>query len=791
MGTSTTTSLDLSHLNPAQRSAAAHYEGPMLVVAGAGSGKTRTLTYRIASLVLNHRVNPEYIMAVTFTNKAAREMKLRIEQLFAERRAEEQFGKPLTELSPLEQTRLKSQVYKNLIKPMWIGTFHSLCSRILRFDIAKFQDERGRQWQQNFSIFDDSDSNDAIKKIVVRDLELDDRKFNPRSVRYVISNAKNQGWTPAEFEKQEPNFRGRTIAEVYRRYQDVLAENNALDFDDLIWVPMLLFRQNESVLDYWHRQFRHILVDEYQDTNHTQYELIRLLTTNGQARAEWNWRDRSVFAVGDGDQSIYAFRGADYRILMSFQDNFGDGLPDDDTRTLVKLEENYRSSANILEAANALISLNSERIDKVLRPTREAGEQIRYYRAEHEQDEANFVVGQIRAFVQENSSRPYGDFAILYRTNAQSRPFEEALMRWGLPYTVVGGLRFYDRREIKDILAYLKLINNDADTLSLGRIINTPRRGIGASTVSKLQDAAQQLGMPLWEILSDDTSVKSLVGRSSKNVLEFVRMVENWRAQAETVSVLQLLELVLDESGYVRSLEMQNNDESQSRLENIKELFNAIQQFQEETDDPTLSAYLSQASLSSNLEDLQEEGSSISLMTLHSAKGLEFPVVFLVGLEQGLFPHFRSQDDPEALEEERRLCYVGITRAEAQLYITHAEARRLYGRRELSLPSPFLTELPKDSLLPLSDPLPDRRQEPALMRQSIRDREQVKSTGVRAKNRTVVNWQVGDKLEHSSFGQGKITHVFGVGNKVSIAVKFTGLGQQKILDPRLAPIQKL
>ncbi|WP_017326836.1 DNA helicase PcrA [Synechococcus sp. PCC 7336] len=787
-----TSSLDLSHLNDAQRRAAAHYEGPLLVVAGAGSGKTRTLTYRIASLVLNHRVNPEHILAVTFTNKAAREMKQRIEQLFADRRAEEQFGKAFQDLAPLEQTRLRSQVYKNLIKPMWIGTFHSLCSRILRFDIEKFKDERGRQWQRNFSIFDDSDSNDAVKKIVVRDLELDDRKFNPRSVRYAISNAKNQGLTPSQFEQQEPNFRGRNIAEVYRRYQDVLAQNNALDFDDLIWVPMLLFKQNEAVLDYWHRQFRHILVDEYQDTNHTQYELVRLLTTNDRLRTDWDWRDRSVFAVGDGDQSIYAFRGADYRILMGFQDNFGDGQPDDRTQTLVKLEENYRSSANILQVANALIQRNTERIDKVLRPTRPEGDAIRYYRAEHEQDEANFAIGQIRALMQQDEiSRSYGDFAILYRTNAQSRPFEDQLLRWGLPYTVVGGLRFYDRKEIKDILAYLKVIHNSADTLSITRIINTPRRGIGSSTVAKLQDAAQQLGMPLWEILSDETSVKSLVGRSSSKVIQFAQMVDNWRSQAETLTVLRLLEIVADESGYVRELKLQNNDESESRLENIQELFNAVQQFQEESDDPTLSAYLSQASLSSNLEDLQKEEKSISLMTLHSAKGLEFPVVFLVGLEQGLFPHFRSQDDAEAMEEERRLCYVGITRAEEQLYITHAEARRLYGRRELALPSPFLTELPQAALLPLSDSaLPTQKKEPALMRKSIRDAEQQKPTP-RVKTQTVANWKVGDRLEHSQFGQGQITHVFGVGNKVSIAVKFIGLGQQKILDPRLAPIEKL
>jgi DNA helicase-2/ATP-dependent DNA helicase PcrA len=794
----TSSSLDLSHLNPAQRRAAAHYEGPMLVVAGAGSGKTRTLTYRIASLVLNHRVNPENILAVTFTNKAAREMKQRIEQLFAQQRATDQYGKTLEDLTPLEQTRVRSQVYKNLIQPMWIGTFHSLCARILRFDIEKFQDEQGRKWQQNFSIFDDSDSQDAVKKIVTKDLELDDRKFEPRSVRYAISNAKNQGLTPRQFELQEPTFRGRTIADVYRRYQDALAQNNALDFDDLIWVPMLLLRQNDAVLDYWHRQFRHILVDEYQDTNHTQYELVRLLTTNNRSRQEWSWRDRSVFAVGDGDQSIYAFRGADYRILLGFQENFGDGLPDNATQTLIKLEENYRSSANILAVANALIERNSERIDKVLRPTRPDGDTIRYYRAEHEQEEAQFAIGQIRGAVQQEGMT-YGDIAILYRTNAQSRPFEEQLMRWGVPYTVVGGLRFYDRREIKDVLAYLKVIHNPADTVSLNRIVNTPRRGIGSSTMGKLQDAAQQLGVPLWEMVSDDNSVASLVGRSSKAVIQFAQQVKHWRQEAESLSVLQLLELVLDESGYVSELKQQGTDEADNRLENLQELYNAVQQFQEESTDISLAAYLSQASLSSSLEDLQEEDNRVSLMTLHSAKGLEFPIVFLVGLEQGLFPHFRSLDDPAAMEEERRLCYVGITRAESLLYLSHAEARRLYGRRELALPSAFLTEIPQESLLALSDPLPSRRSDSSRSgkstsleneaRISIRSGEQIKPAPIM--KQTPLAWTVGDRVEHSHFGQGQVTHVFGSGAKTSLAVKFVSLAQQKILDPSLAPIEKL
>lgn len=359
----------LNLLNPSQRLAVEHFCGPLLVVAGAGSGKTRALTYRIANLILNHRIDPENILAVTFTNKAAKEMKERIEVLFANQEAQAKHGKALKSLPEYEQTKLRSYVYKNLTKQLWIGTFHALCSRILRFDIEKYQDSNGYRWTRTFSIFDESDAQSLVKRIVTQDLNLDDKKFNPRSVRYAISNAKNQNLTPDEFEQDQPNYRGRTIADVYRRYQKGMAENNALDFDDLIWIPVQLFKQNEQVLAYWHKRFRHILVDEYQDTNRTQYDLIRLLATNGEPINEFNdWNHRSVFVVGDADQSIYSFRAADFTILMNFQGDFGDGLPDDDTRSMVKLEENYRSTSNILEVANYLIENNTERIDKVLRP---------------------------------------------------------------------------------------------------------------------------------------------------------------------------------------------------------------------------------------------------------------------------------------------------------------------------------------------------------------------------------------------------------------------------------------
>ena len=458
----------LSHLNPSQRQAVEHFCGPLLVVAGAGSGKTRALTYRISNLVMRHQVNPENILAVTFTNKAAREMKERIEKLFAEQLAQQEHGKALELLAPQQQTKLRSQVYKTITKPLWIGTFHSLCARLLRMEIEKYQDEKGRKWQRNFSIFDESDVQSLIKDIVVNQLNLDDRKFQPRSVRFAISNAKNQGWNPQELEANQQDFRGRVVAQVYSKYQDSLAGNNGLDFDDLIRVLVQLLKQNGQVLGYWHQQFRHMLVDEYQDTNRTQYDLLRLLATNGtDTRNFKDWDHRSVFVVGDADQSIYSFRAADFKILMGFQQDFGDGLPDDDTRTMVKLEENYRSTENILQVANELIDNNTERIDKILKPTRGAGEPIYCYRADDELHESDFVVQQIRTLEQSHPELSWGDFAILYRTNAQSRAFEEGLVRWSIPYTVVGGLKFYDRREIKDVLAYLRLIVNPADTVSL------------------------------------------------------------------------------------------------------------------------------------------------------------------------------------------------------------------------------------------------------------------------------------------------------------------------------------
>ncbi|ALF55963.1 ATPase AAA [Nostoc piscinale CENA21] len=772
-----TTTIDfLSHLNPSQRQAVEHYCGPLLVVAGAGSGKTRALTYRIANLILKHRVNPENILAVTFTNKAAREMKERIQKLFAEQLAMTQHGTRFELLPEHEQTKLRSQVYRTTIKDLWCGTFHSLFSRILRFDIEKYQDEKGRKWNRNFSIFDESDAQSLVKEIVTKQLNLDDKKFEPRSVRYAISNAKNQGLSPQDFEKEQPNYRGRVIAQVYSSYQDKLAENNALDFDDLILVPTKLFQQNEQVLGYWHRKFCHILVDEYQDTNRTQYDLIRLLVTNGEDRkSEWNWQNRSVFVVGDADQSIYSFRMADFTILLEFQNDFGDGLPDEDTRTMVKLEENYRSCENILQAANELIENNTQRIDKVLKPTRGSGEQIYCHKADDELAEADFVIRQIRTLEHQHPELNWGSFAILYRTNAQSRPFEELLVRNQIPYTVVGGMKFYDRKEIKDVLAYLRAIANPADTVSLLRVINTPRRGIGKATIDNLINASQQLGLNLWEILSDETSVNTLAGRSAKAVNNFAQMISRYQEQVATVPVSEIVMGLLEESGYVQDLQSQGTDEAEDRIQNVQELYNAVLQFQEENEDVSLTAFLQSTALSSDLDNLKDGQTAVSLMTLHASKGLEFPVVFLVGLEQGLFPNYRSMNDPAALEEERRLCYVGITRAQERLHLSFARERRLYGSREPALRSQFLDELPPELLTSQSK-----------IRQNY-SRTAATNNGQQEGSH---NWQVGDKVLHKTFGIGEITHVFGSGNKISVAIKFASLGQ-KIIDPKVAQLQKV
>ena len=791
----------LAGLNDAQRRAVDHHEGPLLVVAGAGSGKTRALTHRIAHLIGHHGVDPGHLLAVTFTNKAAREMKERLEVLLAQRLAQNQFGQPWSTLPLLEQKQLRSRIYREVIKELWIGTFHALFARLLRFDIDKYRDPEGLTWTRQFSIYDENDVQTLIKEIVSQEMQLDPKRFEPKKVRWAISNAKNQGMLPDQLEAIAQGQRDRQVVEAYRRYRRALAANNGLDFDDLLLLPVQLLRQEAEVRRYWHRRFRHLLVDEYQDTNRTQYELLKLLVTDGVEPASFDqWQGRSVFVVGDADQSIYSFRAADFKILMGFQDDFGDGAPDASTATMVKLEENYRSTATILEAANALIAHNSERIDKVLRPTRGEGEPITLTRCDDEIAEAEAVVHRLRMLEAANPDLRWGDMAVLYRTNAQSRAMEEALVRWGIPYLVVGGLRFYDRREIKDVLAYLRLLVNPADSVSLLRVLNVPRRGIGKTTVERLNDASSQLGVPLWDVVSDAEAVRSLGGRSARGLLQFQELIGDLQGRLEEASPAELVQRVMEQSGYVRELIAEATDEAEERRRNLQELVNAALQYQEENEEGTLEGFLASAALASDADDKDTAADRVVLMTLHASKGLEFPVVFLVGLEQGLFPSYRSLEDPAALEEERRLCYVGITRAKERLFLSHASERRLWGgMREPAVPSVFLSELPEALLqgdIPRAGGVALRREQ-RLERLTRVDRqpdgaatrEPAAANAVR-RTGTSRQWNVGDRLVHSSFGEGRVTHLFGSGAKVSIAVKFDGMAP-KILDPRLAPIDAL
>ncbi|MEY3736160.1 MAG: ATP-dependent helicase PcrA [Cyanobacteriota bacterium] len=795
----------LAGLNDAQRQAVDHHVGPLLVVAGAGSGKTRALTHRIAHLIGQHGVDPAELLAVTFTNKAAREMKERLELLLAQKLAQSQFGQPFTTLPPVEQRLLRSRIYREVIKELWIGTFHALFARLLRFDIDKFRDPEGLSWTRQFSIYDENDVQTLIKEIVTQELQLDPKRFEPKKVRWAISNAKNQGWMPEQLEADAGGGqRGKLMADTYRRYRRALAANNALDFDDLLLLPVQLLRQNAEVRHYWHRRFRHVLVDEYQDTNRTQYDLIKLLVTDGQDPAAFNdWSGRSVFVVGDADQSIYSFRAADFTILMGLQQDFGDGAADDRTRTKVKLEENYRSTATILEAANALIANNSERIDKVLRPTRGEGELITLTRCDDEIAEAEAVVHRMRMLEAAHPDLSWGDMATLYRTNAQSRALEEALVRWRIPYIVVGGLRFYDRREIKDVLGYLRLLVNPADTVSLLRVLNVPKRGIGKTTIERLTDAANQLGVPLWEVVGDPEAVRTLAGRSARGLLQFTELITDLRSRIEEAPPSELVQRVMEQSGYVAELIADGSDEAEERRRNLQELVNAALQYQEENEEGTLEGFLASAALASDADSKDTEQDRVTLMTLHASKGLEFPVVFLVGMEQGLFPSYRSLEDPAALEEERRLCYVGITRAKERLFLSHASERRLWGgMREPAVPSVFLSELPEALVqgdIPRSGGAAIRREQrlDRLTRVDREESQRVAAGGAAGSPANAVrrrapqrNWAVGDRVRHSSFGEGQVTHLFGSGEKISLAVKFEGL-PPKILDPRLAPIEPL
>ena len=788
-------------LNNEQLQAVNHVHGPLLVVAGAGSGKTKALTHRIANLIENNSVDPYNILAVTFTNKAAKEMKARLEILLAQELAMNQFGQPWSTLSEIDQNQLRTSIHRDKLNDLWIGTFHSLFSRLLRYDIEKYNDPEGLKWSRQFSIYDETDSQTLVKEIVIQDMNLDPKRFDPKKIKRAISNAKNQCFTSNDLEEKADNQFDKTVAEAYKRYRISLSRNNALDFDDLLLLPVFLLRQNSLVRDYWHKRFHHILVDEYQDTNRTQYELIKLITAGNTEPKEFcNWEGRSIFVVGDADQSIYSFRAADFRILIGFQEDFRNSSNNDNKASLIKLENNYRSSSNILNAANSLIENNAERIDKVLRPTKDKGELLKLLSCDDEISEAEAITNKLKILNNSNKKSIWKNFAILYRTRAQSRVLEESLVRWRIPYTIFGGLRFYDRREIKDAIAYLKVLVNSSDNVSLLRIINVPRRGIGKTTIQKLNDLSNRLNMPLWEVLNDKQSLEDTVGRSSRGINKFTEIMNDLLCYLENSGPAQLLQLILEKSGYLSDLLANSSEDSEDRRNNLQELINAATQYEEETENGDVEGFLSTAALTTENDTSKDNPNSVTLMTLHNSKGLEFQNVFITGLEQGLFPSHRSIDTPSLLEEERRLCYVGITRAKERVFLSHARQRRLWGgMREVTIPSIFLAEIPEhliDGEVPQTGGASIRR-DWHLDRLTRVDRDSNNTMLDKPTNAVRKmysgpskgkNWKVGDKLIHSKFGKGEIIHIFGNGEKISLAVKFGNKGS-KILDPRLAPIR--
>ncbi len=788
-------------LNKEQFEAVSHIYGPLLVVAGAGSGKTKALTHRIGNLIENNNINPYNILAVTFTNKAAKEMKERLEIILAQELAMTRFGQPWITLKEHDQNQLRADIYHQKLQDLWIGTFHSLFSRLLRFDIDKYKDPEGLSWNRQFSIYDETDSQTLIKEIVTQEMNLDPKKYNPKKIKWAISNAKNQCLTPKQLEEKSENQFEKVISDAYKKYKVAMSKNNSLDFDDLLLLPVFLLRQNKNVREYWHKRFRHILIDEYQDTNRTQYELIKLITTGSTESDEFfEWGDRSIFVVGDADQSIYSFRAADFRILIGFKEDFKNNRNDKED-CVIKLENNYRSTSNILCAANSLIENNTERIEKVLKATKSDGEPLRLISCDDEVSEAEAITSKIRSLNNNNSSPQWNKFAILYRTRAQSRVMEESLVRWRIPYTIYGGLRFYDRREIKDAIAYLKVLINNSDNISLLRIINIPRRGIGKTTIQKLNAISNQLNIPLWEVINNKECLISTIGRSSKGINQFSDLMNELSCYVENSGPSQLLQLILEKSGYLNELLMSGTDESEDRRNNLQELINAATQYEEETENGDAEGFLSTAALTTDNDNKKNLSNSVTLMTLHNSKGLEFQNVFIAGLEQGLFPSYRSIDTPSLLEEERRLCYVGITRAKERLFLSHARERRLWGgNREATIPSIFLQEIPEeliDGEIPGGGGISLKR-DFHLDRLTRVDR---KNTSTNNKPLNSVRrlysgpskgerWKLGDQLLHAKFGKGEIIHIFGSGERISIAVKFGDKGS-KILDPRLAPIRTI
>jgi DNA helicase-2/ATP-dependent DNA helicase PcrA len=706
----------LADLNPAQREAVLATEGPVLVVAGAGSGKTRVLTHRIAHLVSACGVKPQEILAITFTNKAAGEMRERLEGI-------------LGDVAPR----------------MWVMTFHAACGRILRREAPRLA------YRSNFTIYDQADQVRLVKQCL-EELERDPKRFVPRGIHAQISMAKNQLIGPEEYKARVASFYDQTVADAYALYQRRLHSSNAVDFDDLLMLTVEVLERFPEALTRWQKAFRYVLVDEYQDTNHAQYRFLQLVA--GQ--------HKNVFAVGDPDQSIYAFRGADIRNILEFERDFGGGR-------LIALEQNYRSTNSILRAANSLITHNRERKPKNLWSELGEGDPVRVVEVEDEHAEARFVAAEVASLIEEGYAG--SELAVFYRTNAQSRVLEDVLVRQEIPYQVIGGPKFYERAEIKDAIGYLQVIDNAYDAVSLTRIANRPRRGIGDASLARLQTFADTQGISLWEAL--ERAGEAGVGAAPLKAVErFRTLMQSSMAGALELSVPELLERVLEKSGYLESLEAERTVEAQGRIENLLELVGVAREYQERADEPALSEFLQQISLYSDQDDLSAERSLVSLMTLHNAKGLEFRAVFLIGMEEGVFPHSRSLEE-QGLEEERRLAYVGLTRAKERLTLSHAASRSLWGARGYNLPSRFLDELPQEEI------------ERERLRPASWSGYGAPTVAVR---RSFPDLSTGDSVRHSTLGEGVVTRIESDG---TVTVRFAEDGVERRLMLDYAPLEKV
>ena len=733
-----------SLLNKEQYEGATTIEGQVLILAGAGSGKTRVLTHRMAHMIDDLGILPYKILAITFTNKAAKEMKDRVKALIGER-----------------------------AEDMWISTFHSTCVRILRREIEKLG------YKKSFTIYDTSDQKTLIKECM-KALNINDKDITEQEIMSKIGKAKDNMQSPASFMREhESNFREKKIADVYEMYQKRLKENNALDFDDLIFKTVELFKQDKETLEFYQRKFQYIMVDEYQDTNKVQYELIRLLAE----------KYRNVCVVGDDDQCIYQWRGADIRNILDFEKDYPDAK-------VIKLEQNYRSKGNILDAANVVIVNNANRKSKVLRTEQESGNKIKIYRAYSDSDEGDFVATQINK-IKEEENKSYKDFAILYRTNAQSRIFEESLRRKAIPYKILGGTRFYDRKEIKDMISYLKVLVNPTDSISLRRIINVPKRGIGDATVNKVVDFADDYELPLWDALSTVRNIPTLTARNCGGIEIFMEMMDKFMEMSEIMPVSTLIETILKDTGYISELEKSKEIEDKSRIENLKELVSDAVDFERSSEDKSLSAYLEKVSLVQDTDKLEEEDDTIVLMTVHSAKGLEFPVVFMVGMENGIFPGNASFESDAEMEESRRLCYVGITRAKEQLFMTSAEVRRQFGRTVAYPQSDFIAEIKNDlkeyvsgnnsaqSARATMFPRENRFSNPHSLRGNSMQKPKAQTIQSSVSSDDVT---IGRKVKHSKFGVGTVVSIVDSGSDKKLTIAFDNQGI-KILMLSLANLE--